>query len=1246
MLLLVYPLWFPWVLQPVAAGVGVRFDTWAPKGYGRCELSKFSWSNAVLSVCAERVVVQMPHRWLWSRWTGAMPSEPQVVVTNWRIEQSPEEPGRPRPTGSTAAALDEIQRVYPQVGSWVRSVRLTDGEVRLLGKRLSVPWATWREGALSLRAWESSATIDLTSLPRGPMTLAVSNRHALAEVQARRADGDWTFEGAVFWQSNRFDLQGAFGRSDWLPARAFLQSDSLHLSGLPSGVHWSGELQGSCVAAWSNGRHRFRLDLADASTGKPVGSQDRVSVRLTGEGDLETVRIEELDLQSPLGRATLAHPVTLDYAGRVRAGSAALEVSADLGRLQPVPLSGLLSGRIELQPGFRFPLRGQFNLEGQRVSGFRVTADSLAVSGILGWPNLECTNLHAVLPSGAVLTANLVLDLEERRVKGLQWQLNGTNLTWPAFSLASIATHESQGRAARRRGPGAGASAPRFLVPARDSRLAVASFHAQGRAEGAWPTVSHTGRVEMSGIEVGPFRAANVLTTWTGRGLRMEDVQTRVQSGQSTLEGRGQGSLARVAGGLEAAFDVDSFDWRAAGRVWRLKESVRLQFQRTTNVLVFDLAPLELEGPEGSLALQATVHWPSNGSGRLQFSGLRSADLQDFLNLDLAGLGLTVPEVHCAFRWDNGPLAFEVRVQARLEEGTGTVWSLDCDARSEGDHVRLDPVCVALDGTPVALAKGRMPIAIHPSHGWRISGSTGGEGARLDVNLMEDGPWWRLLEQKTGLRVVSPVLDLEVVGRVPDVEGRLSFRALQVEFTRTNGGGALTLPRCENLRLEGRIGIGGLRETHASAELLGQRIEAELEWKLAASNWLEWVEAVVDPDWTQLSGSVRMEGAELGALAALAPGILAPVGTMNLALALHPGLKVRGHLNVTNAATRPFEPMGALRDIHADIRWQGWDVVIDRCEARLAGRPLRVDGTWGWRSNGDHRFNLRLLGKDLSLVREPDLFVRADVDLRAEKAFGEQTRVSGDVQLQRSLLFRDFNALVGFDREQAGQRPPYFRISEPPFGDWQLDLRVRGDRFLRVISPAFKGEVSAGLQLLGTLREPFAVGAVTVDAGKLLFPFGTLELESGRVDLTREDPYQPQLDFRGIGQNYGYTITLNLRGPIEALSLTFQSVPPLTAQQILLMLTAGEIPRSDFGYSATDKAGRVGFYVGKEFVNRFLGSTSTSERLSLRMGEYITDEGKPTYSLQYRLSDRWSAFGEYDRFRDFNSGLRFKVLSK
>ena len=457
------------------------------------------------------------------------------------------------------------------------------------------------------------------------------------------------------------------------------------------------------------------------------------------------------------------------------------------------------------------------------------------------------------------------------------------------------------------------------------------------------------------------------------------------------------------------------------------------------------------------------------------------------------------------------------------------------------------------------------------------------------------------------------------------------------------------VPDLENIQLEAALDLNGIILRRADAQLLGQEIRAQARWDIDARRaGRSGGTPLRTPDWQRLAGSSSPWRTRSCPPCRHGTGDASrPSARSDLDLALEPGLRVSGHVRITNGATRFLKPLGALRDIETDMTLDGWKATINSFTATLGGRPVGLGGELAWRADGDRQFDLRLTGQNLSLVRDPELFVRADLDLQLQKSFDEVARLSGEVQLQRSLLFRDFNSLIGFNRDQPEQRPPYFSIPQPPFGDWRLDVRVKGDRFLNVFSPAFKGEVSAGLQLLGTLREPIAVGAVTVDSGKILFPFGTLQIESGRVDLTREDPYRPRLDFRG--QRDGITATLSpwiCSGPMDAPNLTFQSVPPLSAQQILLMLTAGEIPRSDFGYDATDKAGQGGTYVGREFVNRFIGNTSTTERLSSRSGEDITDDGKPTYSIEYRFTDRWSAFGEYDRFQNVNSGLKFKVLSK
>jgi translocation and assembly module TamB len=54
----------------------------------------------------------------------------------------------------------------------------------------------------------------------------------------------------------------------------------------------------------------------------------------------------------------------------------------------------------------------------------------------------------------------------------------------------------------------------------------------------------------------------------------------------------------------------------------------------------------------------------------------------------------------------------------------------------------------------------------------------------------------------------------------------------------------------------------------------------------------------------------------------------------------------------------------------------------------------------------------------------------------------------------------------------------------------------------------------------------------------------------------------------------------------------------------------------------------------------------SQERLTISSGEQISEQGRPTYNVEYKVTDRWSLVGEYDRFGDLNAGLKWRVYSK
>ena len=118
-------------------------------------------------------------------------------------------------------------------------------------------------------------------------------------------------------------------------------------------------------------------------------------------------------------------------------------------------------------------------------------------------------------------------------------------------------------------------------------------------------------------------------------------------------------------------------------------------------------------------------------------------------------------------------------------------------------------------------------------------------------------------------------------------------------------------------------------------------------------------------------------------------------------------------------------------------------------------------------------------------------------------------------------------------------------------------------------------------------------------------------------------------------------------GPVDQPVVQFSSVPGLSSEEIVLMLTAGQVPRG-VGATATtqQRAQGLALFVGKNLLSDFGLGGGGQERLAIRSGQEISESGRPTYDIEYKITDKWSVIGEYDRFDQYNLNLKYKIYSK
>jgi translocation and assembly module TamB len=313
--------------------------------------------------------------------------------------------------------------------------------------------------------------------------------------------------------------------------------------------------------------------------------------------------------------------------------------------------------------------------------------------------------------------------------------------------------------------------------------------------------------------------------------------------------------------------------------------------------------------------------------------------------------------------------------------------------------------------------------------------------------------------------------------------------------------------------------------------------------------------------------------------------------------------------------------------------------------AKSGGQPVVLAGTAELPDSGPPRIDQTQRGENHPFVRQTGRLLSGDLELKLQTPEDAQPRLSGTVRLRDSLFLTDVRAFLPKGGASAARRPPYFAIETPPVNVWTLAVDVEGERFLRLRTPVFAGVASARFRLSGTLGEPRAIGEVEIDEGNVRMPFASFAVTQGSIRLTESDPYEPTVYLRGATRRYGYDLAMEIEGNASQPNVVFTSSPPLDSEQVLLLVMAGVAPSNEMTKSATQRVANIGLFLSRGFLGSLGGDSGDSDRLTISSGtEKVSEQGKETYEVEYKLSDRWTLTGERNEFDEYNAGVKWRVF--
>ena len=1035
---------------------------------------------------------------------------------------------------------------------------------------------------------------------------------ARGRVVLKRQITRWAATGDISWRTNHLNLTARLGRAGWWPEEASVSAPTWRIPADLLGLKGYSYLSGSAALNWRT--NHFSLALRAAATPEKPDRPETPPLELTAEaqGSQTSMVLDRLLVTSPSARGELVAPTRFDWRTRAVSAPVNLALQLDLAPLKLARATGQLTGALRIESrGSNVPSL-KADLRGTNVSVSGVLVKRTTLDARLDWPWLVLDQGRLEFGDGSIFTARAGLDLGAQVLTNSPWQFSGGLLqAW---------------------------------LP---TNVDYATLQATGQFSGPLTRPRHGGAASMSRLRAPGLHPCDLEFAWEGEGLSFSRTDLSLNTATAQLQASGPWR-ARFVDGQQFEGTFERLDWRRQGRVvYHLEQpcpwaASRNQNRPSSEVGQLKLAPLRWRAQDSAMMLAGASTWPRIGEAQVQAQNLAFAEFRDLFDLPFEDA--SVEKLDLETHWSDGPLEFKLGVTGGFSWPEDTSWSVAAAVDGDARGINFRPLTVRTKSSPGLTIMGHVPLSLTPTN----SGLRARFNPEQPFTLQATNTALARLAQPLGkwgvLTLDEPKFELSLAGNINNPQGEVRLQIQRLDWVpRTN---AMFVPRLERLQLHARLAREGVNVDTFSLSLDGQPISATGELPLQNGFWTDFLQDGAMPDWTRSRGQLTVKDAALTTLTDHLPGKVITEGRFDLALAWEPGPKLQGRATVSHAATRPLDPLGPIRDLDLSLKLENRTVTMDHLVAQLAGAPVKGTGSVRFDDPFKPQFSCTLQGTNVPLARSLGLILRGDVDLRLISAGARPPTVSGQLVLRDSLYLQDLDLLAPRPEAEAGGRPTSLRIGEKPFKDWTLDVKVSGDQFLRVRTPIFTGTVSANLHLENNLGDPLAVGEASIASGRITFPFGTLNVDNGFVYLSHEAPRQPRLAVNASGTCYGYAIKVEITGPAATPQLLFTSTPPLGSSQILMLLTSGQLPGDTGVLDRTARAERLALFLGNDVLSRFLGNEPLQERLTINSGQRISQSGKATYSVEYRLTDRWSLVGEYDQFDTLNAHVKWKLYSK
>jgi translocation and assembly module TamB len=260
---------------------------------------------------------------------------------------------------------------------------------------------------------------------------------------------------------------------------------------------------------------------------------------------------------------------------------------------------------------------------------------------------------------------------------------------------------------------------------------------------------------------------------------------------------------------------------------------------------------------------------------------------------------------------------------------------------------------------------------------------------------------------------------------------------------------------------------------------------------------------------------------------------------------------INGKIEINNAGISLIDLPNGLSEINGTLNFNQDRLQIEKLTARTGGGALNLGGYITVERNP--YFALTANGRDIRLRYPAGVSAVANADLQFVGTTKNST-LSGDVTVNRFGLNPRFDFAQYLARSN---QPPAIPKAASPLNNIHLNVHVVTAPELQVQTSLAKVSGDADLRLGGTGAQPIVLGRINVVEGDIFLNGTKYTLDRGDILFANPIGIQPVLNLEATARVRDYDITIGFHGPVDKLTMTYRSDPPLPTADIIALLALG-----------------------------------------------------------------------------------------